>query len=205
MTRRTKRPVLTPDVLIQAYRSGFFPMAENRTGPIFWYSPDPRAVIPLSDFHISRSLRQTLRKGEFELRVDTAFEATMRACADRDDTWISDEIIEVYVALFERGYGHSIEAWQGAHLQGGLYGVALGGAFFGESMFSLVRDASKVALVALVERLISRRYSLLDIQFLTPHLLRFGAMEISRDEYLSFLTSALREETSFSGDPKHRI
>jgi leucyl/phenylalanyl-tRNA---protein transferase len=183
-----------------AYRSGFFPMAESREGPLAWFSPDPRAIIPLETFRISRSLRRILQKGTFSVSTDRVFEQVMRACADREETWISEEIIKAYTALHTRGLAHSVECWRDDQLAGGLYGVAIGGAFFGESMFSRTRDASKVALVHLVTRLRERGYHLLDTQFLTPHLARFGALEIPRSRYLELLTEAVTAVTTFS-DP----
>ncbi|MER3419401.1 MAG: leucyl/phenylalanyl-tRNA--protein transferase [Chloroflexota bacterium] len=188
---------LTPDLLVRAYCVGFFPMADSRRGHIRWYSPDPRAVIPLDTFHVPRSLRRTMRRGRFDVRVNRAFGAVIRACADRPETWISDEIVRAYEDLHALGLAHSVETWQEERLVGGLYGVALGGAFFGESMFSRVTDASKVALVALVERLRARGFTLLDTQFLTPHLARFGAVEIARAEYLRRLAAALEQECRF--------
>ena len=170
------------------------------SGEIAWFSPDPRGVIPLDDFHIPSRLARVVRSGRFEIRIDQAFEAVMRACAAREDddgTWISDTILECYVALHRLGIAHSVEAWQGGQLVGGLYGVHLGGAFFGESMFHHVTDASKVALVALVDRMRRRSFRLLDIQWVTPHLEQFGAIEIPRDEYLVQLKQALRNDASF--------
>ncbi len=195
---------LKPELLLSAYANGIFPMADEQD-EIRWYSPDPRAVIELDRFKISRSLRQRIRSAEadgsgFEIRYNTCFERVMRRCADREDgTWISRDIIESYGRLHELGYAHSVETFYGEELAGGLYGVSLGGAFFGESMFTDPprRDGSKLALVALVERMQERRMTLLDIQFLTPHLQRFGAVEISRDEYLRRLESAVHLETSF--------
>jgi leucyl/phenylalanyl-tRNA--protein transferase len=199
---------LTPQVLVAAYVNGIFPM--DVEGQIQWFSPDPRAVIPLDGFHASKTCMQTWRSGRFEIRIDTAFEEVMRGCADRrDGTWISEEIVRAYCRLHELGLAHSVEAWrtldrlagvgqgQAGELAGGLYGVASGGAFFGESMFSRQRDASKVALVALVERMRRRGFALLDIQFMTPHLQRFGAVEIPRDEYLERLKNALGVKASF--------
>ncbi len=197
---------LKPEILLSAYANGIFPMADEQD-QIRWYSPDPRAVIELDRFKISRSLRQRIRRdafeaprGGFEIRYNTCFERVMRRCADRKDgTWISRDIIESYHRLHELGYAHSVETFYGEDLAGGLYGVSLGGAFFGESMFTDPprRDGSKLALVALVERMQERHMPLLDIQFLTPHLKRFGAVEISRDEYLRRLESAVHLETSF--------
>lgn len=187
---------LTPEVLVSAYATGIFPM--NVEGRIRWFSPDPRAVIPLETFHASKSLLQTCRGRRFEVRIDQAFESVMRACADREEgTWICEEIIAAYVRLHDLGLAHSVETWCDGELAGGLYGVALGGAFFGESMFSRRRDASKVALVALVERMRARGYRLLDIQYLTDHLVRFGAVEIPADEYLRRLQAAIRLPARF--------
>ncbi len=189
---------LDPEFVVQAYRAGFFPMAESRTGPISWYSPDPRAIIPLDGFRIPRSLRQSVRKGTYEIRVDTAFADVIRACAEREETWISDEIIRVYSALHEQGVVHSVESWLEGELAGGLYGVSIGGAFFGESMFSRARDASKVALVSLVSRLRERGYILLDTQIINTHVLQFGAIEVPRAQYLELLAQALMVRTSFA-------
>lgn len=196
--RRGAQPQLTTKLLLEAYSNGYFPMAESRSGPIWWYSPDPRAVIPLDRFKISRSLRQRVRKGTYEIRIDTAFEAVINACADRDETWISDEIIRGYVGLHKDGFAHSVESWHGGVLAGGLYGVSICGAFFGESMFSRETDASKVALVALVEYLRKRKFALLDSQFINDHIRQFGAREIPRVEYLRQLRAALKEETNFA-------
>jgi leucyl/phenylalanyl-tRNA---protein transferase len=196
MRARTQR-LLTPELIIQAYASGYFPMAESREGPISWYSPDPRAIIPLDTFNVSRSLRQAERKGMFEIRFNTAFSEVITQCAAREDTWISAEIIDSYRQLFEQGVAHSVESWKEGVLAGGLYGVALGGAFFGESMFSRASDASKIALWALVRRLQKNGYLLLDTQFLTPHLATLGAYEIPRKEYLRLLRAALLVRTDF--------
>lgn len=190
------------DLLASAYASGWFPMAVDG-GEIRWFSPDPRGVIPLEGFHEPRRLRRVRASGRFRIAVDSAFGDVIRACAeaerDRDDpgSWISEEIIESYTALHQQGLAHSVEAWHGDRLAGGLYGVALRGAFFGESMFHRETDASKVALVALVERLRSRGYLLLDTQWVTPHLEQFGAFEIPRREYLKRLERALQKACSF--------
>jgi leucyl/phenylalanyl-tRNA---protein transferase len=141
---------LTPDLILRAYRLGFFPMADSRDGPISWHSPDPRGIIPLETFHVARSLRRVCRRGEFDVRINTAFESVIRACGGRTDTWISEEIVDAYTELHRLGDAHSVEAWSGHQLVGGLYGISLGGAFFGESMFSFVPEASKVTLVTLV-------------------------------------------------------
>jgi leucyl/phenylalanyl-tRNA---protein transferase len=172
-------------------------MAEPKTGEIGWYSPDPRAIVPLEEFKIHRSLRLTIKKETFDIRLNTRFEEVMRGCAHRNETWISEEIIRSYVRLHELGYGHSVEAWSKGILAGGLYGVAIGGAFFGESMFSAERDASKTALVVLVERMKERGFQLLDTQYITPHLAGFGAREILRDEYLKMLHTAIAIECKF--------
>ena len=190
-------PVLEPDLLLEAYATGYFPMADARDGPLHWYSPDPRAIIPLHGFNVSRSLRQTITKRLFEIRLNSSFEEVMRSCAERKDTWISESIVQSYLLLHRQGAAHSVETWQNNVLVGGLYGVALGAAFFGESMFSRKRDASKVALVALVHRLREKGYELLDTQFLTPHLEHFGAVEIPRSEYLVLLRKAVLKRRTF--------
>ncbi len=174
-------------------------MANSRDGEVRWYSPLRRGIIPLDAFKVSRSLSQTLRKHTFEVKFNTSFEPVMRACAEREDTWISEDIVQSYLRLHMLGYAHSVEAWKEGVLAGGLYGVALGAAFFGESMFSRERDASKVALVHLVERLRSRKFELLDTQFITQHLARFGTIEIPRSDYLIRLRAAIRKERSFAG------
>ena len=187
---------MTPELIVAAYSQGIFPMADEK-GRIGWYSPDPRAVFPLDLFHVPRSLRKTLKKHPFEIKVDQDFEGVMRGCADREPTWINPEIIENYVALHRKGLAHSVEAWREGALVGGLYGVSLGGAFMGESMFSRVSEASKVCLVALVERLRERGYTLLDSQMPTEHLQHFGQVLISREEYLRRLRRAVSLERSF--------
>ncbi|GJM42505.1 MAG: leucyl/phenylalanyl-tRNA--protein transferase [Ardenticatenaceae bacterium] len=173
----------------------------HEDGRIYWYDPDPRAIIPLDHFHVSRSLRRTIRNQLFEIRIDTAFSAVMEACAaagpGREDTWINDDIIRAYVRLHRLGFAHTVEAWQGGELVGGLYGVAIGGLFAGESMFSLVRDSSKVALAFLVAHLNERQFSLLDTQFITDHLRTFGAIEIPAEAYKLKLSRALLLPTSF--------
>lgn len=190
---------LTPELLISAYAQGVFPMGVH--GRIGWFSPDPRGILPLDDFHVSKTLAQTYRSGKYEVRIDADFRAVLEACADRPDgTWITPPIIDAYVKLHDVGLAHSVEAWRDGELAGGLYGVALGGAFFGESMFHHQRDASKVALVALVDRMRDRGFSLLDIQYLTPHLERFGATEIPRDVYLRRLAAALEQDCRFADE-----
>ena len=197
MTGRKTEHQLDPDFVLMAYSSGYFPMAESRTGAISWYSPDPRAIIPLDGFRISRSLDQKVRKRLFDVRINTAFEQVIRLCAERDETWISDEIIRVYTLLHKRGFAHCVECWHAGHLAGGLYGVAIGGALFGESMFSRETDASKVALVRLVELLRQSSFRLLDTQFMNAHVKQFGAYEIPRARYLELLSDALAVETKF--------
>lgn len=190
---------LTPDLLLHAYASGIFPMAESREdGDLFWVDPEVRAIIPLDAFHLPRRLARTVRQGKFEVRIDTAFAQVMTACAGggggRPESWINDTILRLYGALFERGVCHSVECWSGDKLVGGLYGLHLGAAFFGESMFSRATDASKVALVYLLARLIRGGFMLLDTQFLTPHLARFGCIEISRDVYHRRLRAAIANQ-----------
>ena len=187
-------------MLLNAYSQGIFPMAQP-DGAIYWYDPDPRAILPLDSFHVPRSLPRRIRRGGFDVRVDTAFQAVITACAEpgtgRETTWISSEIIEAYGELHKLGFAHSVEIWIGDDLAGGLYGVTLGGLFAGESMFSRVTDASKIALVYLVRRLIRQRFVLLDVQFMTAHLRRFGAVEIPRYEYQHYLEGALQIWTRF--------
>jgi leucyl/phenylalanyl-tRNA--protein transferase len=191
--------LIDPVLLVAAYRQGVFPMAVE-DGAIAWFSPDPRGVIPLETFHVPSRLARMVRRGMFEIRIDHDFERVIRACADRGDddgTWISEDIVEAYVELARLGLAHSVEAWQDEQLAGGLYGVHLGGAFFGESMFHRVTDASKVALVALVERLRARGFTLLDTQWITPHLEQFGAVEIPRAEYVRRLEDAIARPCRF--------
>jgi leucyl/phenylalanyl-tRNA--protein transferase len=188
-------------MLLRAYAIGVFPMSDSRDAPeVFWVEPRRRAVIPIEGFRLSRSLRRTLRADAFTVTADRAFEGVIRACADRQETWINSQIEESFVTLHRLGHAHSVECWQDGELVGGLYGVSLGAAFFGESMFSRVTDASKVALVHLVARLRLGRYRLLDTQFLTPHLAQFGAIEISRARYHRVLAEALRYRGVFPRD-----
>ena len=189
---------LTPEGVELAYRHGIFPMADERTAEILWFRPDPRAVIPLDGFHVSRSLARTLRRAAFDVRVDTDFEGVMRGCADRPEgTWISERFVEVYGALHRAGKAHSVEAWREGRLAGGVYGLALGGAFMAESMFHRETNASKVALAALISRLRERGFILLDVQYVTPHLESLGAIEITRREYERRLEEALRLSPRF--------
>lgn len=192
--------MIAPALLLQAYASGWFPMAADaeRGGGIEWFSPNPRGILPLDRFHVPARLQRVIRQGRFEIRIDTAFEPVMRACAARDDTWISDEIVESYVALHRLGFAHSVEAWRAGRLVGGLYGVALRGAFFGESMYHEETDASKVALAALIDRLRARHYVLLDVQWVTAHLQQFGAVDVPRRRYLKLLAESLRLDCQFA-------
>ncbi|EHK54925.1 leucyl/phenylalanyl-tRNA--protein transferase [Allomesorhizobium alhagi] len=190
------------DLLLKAYASGVFPMAESASDPeVFWVRPETRGIIPLDTFHIPRSLRKTMRQGRFEIRFDSDFPGVIDACAEareeRKSTWINQPIREAYIGLFERGHCHSVEAWHGRKLVGGLYGVTLGRVFFGESMFSREADASKACLVRLVERLRERGFVLLDTQFTTEHLKRFGAIDVPRGKYERMLEDALEGEAVF--------
>ena len=166
-------------------------------GTIEWFSPDPRAILPLEDFHVPHMLRRLLRKEAFEIKINNSFSEVIEACARREDTWINREIIESYTRMHELGHAHSVETWMNGKLAGGLYGVAIGGAFFGESMFHRVTDASKIALVVLVEHLRARKFKLLDTQWLTPHLQQFGGVEISRNHYLRLLRRAIELPRQF--------
>ena len=192
-------PLLTPEILLSAYAQGLFPMAERRDDPtLFWVSPEKRGVIPLDGFHVPKRLARTVRSSRYRVTSDQAFVNVMRACATpapgREESWINDEILRLYTGLHAGGHAHSIECWEGDDLAGGLYGVSLGAAFFGESMFSANRDASKVALVELVGMLRRGGFLLLDTQFLTPHLAQFGAYEIPREDYLVRLHLAIARE-----------
>jgi len=172
-------------------------MGERDSNRIEWFSPDPRGILPLTAFHVPARLARGLRRSPFEIRIDSAFSAVVQACAARDETWISDTIVSSYTGLHADGHAHSVESWLDGRLVGGLYGVSLGGAFFGESMFHTVKDASKVALSALVDRLQQRQFALLDIQWVTPHLRQFGAIEVRRTEYLRLLRAALALRCQF--------
>ncbi|MBI3596215.1 MAG: leucyl/phenylalanyl-tRNA--protein transferase [Nitrospirae bacterium] len=181
---------IPPELLEEAYRRGIFPMADE-DGRIHWYSPDPRTIIDLERSHIPRRLGRTIRRPKFEITVNRDFDGVIRGCANREETWISGEIMAAYTAMHRLGKAHSVEAYHEGKLAGGIYGVSLGGAFMGESMFTIVRDASKVCLVFLLNRLKERGYRLFDVQFTTTHLKRFGAVEISRREYIHRLEKAL--------------
>jgi len=210
MSNRVKPPKITPEMLLRAYAIGIFPMAEARNDPeLYWIDPEQRGILPFETFHIPRSLKKTVRHGlageagQFTVTCDRAFEAVIAGCAapapGRGQTWINDTIFDLCRQLFLMGHAHSVEVWNGDALVGGLYGISLGGAFFGESMFSRATDASKVALVHLVARLTHGGYSLLDTQFVTRHLGRFGAIEIPRDDYRQRLNAALAKPATFYG------
>ncbi|TAN78141.1 MAG: leucyl/phenylalanyl-tRNA--protein transferase [Magnetospirillum sp.] len=197
---------LTSDLLLRAYAMGVFPMARSRDDPrLYWIDPERRGILPLETFHVSKRLRKTLRRGGFKVRCDTAFEAVMRACGeatdDRPDSWINEEIVRLFVELSRLGLAHSVETWRDGRLVGGLYGLGLGAAFFGESMFSRETDASKVALVHLVARLKLGGFHLLDTQFVTAHLQQFGAIEIPRSDYQERLSAAIDQPAWFDRGP----
>ena len=202
MSRIQPKFEITPDILLRAYSIGLFPMAESRDADaLFWVEPEQRGVFPLDGLVISKSLAKTVRSDRFEVRANRDFDAVIEACADRENTWINAEIRRLYGELFARGHAHSIEAYEDGRLVGGLYGVSLGGGFFGESMFHAARDASKVALVHLVARLRAGGFRLLDTQFVTPHLAGLGAVEISREQYRSRLSDALDAPADFATWP----
>ena len=193
---------LTPELIIRAYQAGIFPMAEDATSAdLFWVSPQQRGIIPLDDFHISRTLRKTLRTHPYHVKVDTDFAGVIEGCAtsgvDRETTWINPEIRRLYGALFDRGIVHTVEVWDGPALVGGLYGVSLGAAFFGESMFHRKTNCSKIAMAHLLERLVAGGYRLLDTQFVTDHLRTFGGIEIPREDYESRLADALQHKADY--------
>lgn len=205
MARPRKQNEITSELLLRAYSIGLFPMAEDAEADhLFWVEPEERAVFPLDGLAISKSLAKTVRAERFEVVADRDFMGVMRACAERDKTWINADILRLYGELHERGFAHSVEAYEGDALVGGLYGVSLGAAFFGESMFHRARDASKVALVHLVARLNRAGFRLLDAQFITPHLASLGAVEISRAEYRERLRVAVFERADFSTYPPSR-
>lgn len=198
--RRSRDRSITPELLLRAYSIGMFPMSESADDPeLFWVEPDIRGIIPLDDFHVSKSLQKAIRKSPFDIRFDTAFDQVVAKCAeaanDRPSTWINQTIRDLYSALHRLGHAHSVEAWEGDELVGGLYGVTLGSAYFGESMFSRRTNASKICLVHLVERLRERGFTLLDTQFTTEHLKTFGAVDIPKAEYGVLLDRAMESET----------
>lgn len=198
--RRSRDQRITPELLLRAYSIGLFPMSDAADDPeIFWVEPEMRGILPLDAFHISKSLAKAVRRKPFDIRFDTAFDAVVEKCAeeveDRPSTWINDTIKELYGALHKLGHAHSVEAWEGDALLGGLYGVSLGSAFFGESMFSRRTNASKICLVHLVERLKMRGFTLLDTQFTTEHLKTFGAIDVPKQDYLKLLDGAMDSGT----------
>ncbi|MHA1113325.1 MAG: leucyl/phenylalanyl-tRNA--protein transferase [Alphaproteobacteria bacterium] len=198
---------VTPELVIEAYRRGLFPMAESRDADtLYWFDPERRGILPLDAFHVSRGLCRRIRGAPFVIRVNRAFAEVMRGCADpasgRRETWINDEILDLYGALHEAGLAHSVECWEGETLVGGIYGVALGAAFFGESMFGRRPDASKIALVHLAARLRVGGFRLFDVQYVTDHLRRFGAIEIDRDDYRARLAAALAAPADFYRAPE---
>ncbi len=201
-----RRVEVTPDLLLRRYRDGLFPMAETRDATeLFWLDPEPRGILPLDGFHLSRRLRRTALAGGFEVTTDRAFEAVIDGCAapapGREESWINPQIRSLFLAVHRMGAAHSIECWQDGRLCGGLYGIAIGGAFFGESMFSRRRDASKVALVFLVARLRLGGFRLLDTQFITSHLSQFGAIEVARARYRGMLAEATAVEARWRQEP----
>lgn len=193
-----EEPPFTAEFLREAYARGFFPMPHPDTGEILWFHPEPRAVIPLDGFHVSRSLRKTLRAGGFEVRVNSDFQGVMKACADRPDTWITNQFIDVYTQMHANGDAHSLEVWVNDQLVGGVYGVSIAGGFFAESMFHKQTDMSKVALFHLIERMKERGMTLLEVQFMTEHLASLGAKTITRATYMRRLAKALALDVTFA-------
>lgn len=190
--------LLNPDLLLQGYAQGIFPMAEHRDDPeVFWVDPKRRGIMPLTGFHISRSLARRLRRADYQIAIDQSFIDVVDGCSDRAETWINTQIRQQYIALHHSGHAHSLEVWQDDRLIGGVYGVCLGAAFFGESMFSRERDASKIALAFLVDRLRTAGFILFDTQFVTPHLLSLGAIEITRADYHAVLGKAIAQKANF--------
>jgi leucyl/phenylalanyl-tRNA---protein transferase len=191
-----------PSLVLQAYAAGIFPMADSaNSAEVYWVDPRHRGILPLDGFHIPRRLKRSFLTSDFEIRLDTSFPAVVAACAERSDTWINPSIVDLYDELHFMGHAHSVEIWRNAELVGGLYGVKLGAAFFGESMFSRISDASKFALIALTARLRRGGFRLLDTQFITEHLMRFGAIEISRAEYQELLRKAIARQAEFGALP----
>lgn len=196
---RDDAPPLTPQLLLRAYMAGIFPMAEGRdSADLFWVDPDLRGIIPLEGLHISRSLRRTIRRQNYDIRVNSDFTGVLQGCADRDETWINETLFDLYQDLFDAGHAHSQEVWIDGRLAGGIFGIAIGGAFFGESMFSARRDASKIAMVYLVDRLNQGGFTLFDTQFVTDHLISLGGVEIARDSYRARLAHALVQPGRFT-------
>jgi leucyl/phenylalanyl-tRNA--protein transferase len=191
------KELLQPDNMLRMYAAGAFPMAEDRDGPIQWYLPEIRTIIPINNYNIPRSLKKFLQSSDFEYKTDTDFLCVVNNCADRETTWISEELIEAYMRLFKRKHIHTIEVWQNGKMVGGLYGITFRGAFFGESMFSKVPQASKAALAYLIQHLTDKDFVLLDVQYMTPHLKMFGAVEIPFQEYQDLLNIAYIRNCEF--------
>ncbi|MEJ5245447.1 MAG: leucyl/phenylalanyl-tRNA--protein transferase [Bacteroidota bacterium] len=189
--------LLSPEILIKAYCSGYFPMAQSRYGPIYWHFPEMRAVFLLSEYKIPRKIIKSIKNNNFQFTIDVNFEFVIEQCSNREDTWISDEIIEAYVELHRLGYAHSVEVWSENEICGGLYGVSIGSAFFGESMFNLVNNASKAAFCFLVNHLKNRNYHFIDSQYINHFTAQLGAIEISSNKYLKLLNNAISKENSF--------
>ncbi|MBX9571293.1 MAG: leucyl/phenylalanyl-tRNA--protein transferase [Candidatus Obscuribacterales bacterium] len=191
---------MTPDLIVKAYSMGVFPMGDSAhpNAPVRWYAPDPRCILDIENFHTPKRLARTYRQGKFECRVNSAWSNVLRLCAARDSTWITEDIYRVYTELHRQGLAHSVEVYSEGKLAGGLYGVSLGGAFMGESMFHIVTDASKIALIFLVERMKERGFTLLDCQFMTEHLSKFGAINIPQSEYMARLQHALELDVKFN-------
>jgi len=185
-------------LLLHAYANGYFPMPDPDTGEPLWYRPDPRAILPLDSFHTSRSLEKTIKRGKFRTTINKDFSGVIHGCAARPETWINEEFIAAYCDLHAKGHAHSVEVWLGDELAGGLYGVSIGGAFFAESKFHRITDASKVALHYLVQHMVTRGMSLLEVQFVTPHLARLGVVTVPEKKYESLLQKALVQKTSFT-------
>lgn len=200
MIEDTEDEAITPELLLKAYRAGIFPMAESRTSKkLYWFMPEERALLPIDNLHVPRTLRKKILKFPYQITFNNCFTKVINNCANvRETTWINEDIIEVYGKLHEMGHAHSVETWYEGNLVGGLYGVAIGGAFFGESMFSIMRDASKISLVYLVARLKKMGFNMLDAQFVNEHLLQFGVYEVPQKEYLSLLDIAVARDVDFN-------
>ena len=189
---------LDPEFLINAYANGYFPMPDPMTDEILWYDPDPRCIIPFDEFHVSRSLKKTIKKEYFQIKLNTAFEAVMRCCADRPDTWINEEFIRAYSILHRARFAHSLEVWQNKKLLGGVYGVSIGGVFCAESMFHKKTDYSKIAIYYLIKQLQLQKFDLLEVQFINPHIKTLGAKEIPKKTYHQILEDSLKNKRIFS-------